>query len=198
MAFLLTSLTFFIIFLKHLSAHINDNHHRECLIHNQKYSYEYLQTENDHRSINPFEFINTYVSPIDQIKDFDNLKWSIKPADKINQTYHLINVNQNRLLCATYSIKDIVSLSLKLRLSIVALKDNDSSGLRSCEWKFEQIKGDRLNKFKILSVRFNKALYAVSSSFFFKKQNDKRNVNLGIYKKKSMSNEYDWIINCSL
>ena len=64
--------------------------------------------------------------------------------------------------------------------------------------KLEKINDDnRSNRFKILSVRFNKALYAPSSSFFFKKDNQERNVNLGVYKKNSKSNEYDWIINCS-
>jgi hypothetical protein len=149
----------------------------DCLIHNLKYSFEYLHIERDDKS-NRLDLSTLHLGSID---DYSNIRWLIEPVNIVeNKTFYIrTHKFAKRYLCGSNKLDDL----FKMR-RIVETRNEKSS---ECEWRLNSLS----NSFRITNVYYNQPLYA--ASFLFKKKL-KRNVYL--WHKKSTSNEFGWIVDC--
>jgi hypothetical protein len=161
-----------------------------CLIHNQKYSYEYLYASDDVSSSRTKEETsnhNIYTHQLGSVDDFDRLKWTITQAFGKSNSTVTIKSNQNEYLCASGSYQDIFRQRRKL-----FLKRNVNEFLNAnCQWRLEQI-GDK-TLYVIWNDWHNEPLYA--PSYLYRHDFKKRNVYLW-KKRPSSSGQFKWFIDC--
>ena len=163
----------------------------ECLIHNQKYSYEYLYASDDINSgMNKQPYHNVYTYSVGAVDDFDRIKWTISQTFKSNATV-TIKSNQDEYLCSSETYQDIFRHRRKLYLKSVKNKALKMIS-PNCHWRLEQIGNKTL--YVIWNDWHNEPLYA--PTFFYKQDTTKRNVFLW-RNSPSSSGQYKWFIDCS-
>ena len=162
-----------------------------CLIHNLKYSYEYLYASNNIFTTglinvkNPYHCI--YTIPIDSVDDFSKLKWKIRQVNQSNSMLVTIMSNKDEYLCASNLYHDVFHQRRR-----VYLKGKNKNLTQNCEWKLEKV---GLKRYIIWNDRFvNEKLYA--PSFFYKYNSIKRYVYLWKNEPKTSSDEFKWLIDC--
>ena len=193
-------LKFFLIinFLLIQSTKIFCQFHQEnkpinCLIHNQKYSFEYLFASDKIFSKNQKNYYNVYTNPIGLVNDYDRLKWTIAKVDKTNATVTIKSTN-NEYLCSSDSYKDIYRYRRKLYLHRMNSnhKESDIHEIlgKNCQWRLERLEEQT---YIIWNDLFNEPLYA--PTFFYK--HDLINRNVYLWKNKpSSSGQFKWLIDC--
>ncbi len=162
----------------------------ECLIHNQKYLYEYLYASDDFSSAHIVKntYHNVFTISVGAVDDFGRLKWTIAPSFKSNATL-TIKSSQNEYLCSSESYQDMFRNRRKLFLK----KRNNAIKMIGphCHWRFEQIGNKSL--YVIWNDWHNEPLY--SPSFIYKHDSSKRNVFLW-KNKPSSSGQFRWLVDC--
>ena len=162
-----------------------------CLIHNLKYSNEYLYASNNIFTTglinvkNPYHCI--YTIPIDSVDDFSKLKWKIRQVNQSNSMLVTIMSNKDEYLCASNLYHDVFHQRRR-----VYLKGKNKNLTQNCEWKLEKV---GLKRYIIWNDRFvNEKLYA--PSFFYKYNSIKRYVYLWKNGPTTSSDEFKWLIDC--
>ena len=164
-----------------------------CLIHNQKYSFEYLyasdkvftdiiKIQNPHRNI--------FTNPIGMVDDFNRLKWTITQVNQSNVTV-TIKSNNNEYLCSSDLHQDILHQRRRVYLKTMGKNRYIKMITPNCQWRLQQV---GVQSYIIWNDWFNEPLYA--PSFFYKHDLIKRNVYLWKHKPSS-SKQFIWSIDCS-
>jgi hypothetical protein len=167
-----------------------------CLIHNQKYSYEYLYATDKIFSSMPKNqniFYNVYINPIGLVNDYNRLKWTISQVGHKSNATVTIKSTNNEYLCSSNSYKDISRYRRKLYLHRISSKQSlDTQEIigQNCQWRLERLEGQT---YIIWNDWFNEPLYA--PTFFYKYDLINRNVYLW-KNKPSSSGEFKWLIDC--
>ena len=168
----------------------------DCLIHNQKYSYEYLYASNDiftdvFRNLSPFH--NVYTVHIGSVDDFSKLKWTIERVGELNDTKVTIKSNKGEYLCASHFSHDIFRQRRRIYLkNIINNKILFNKMTSNCEWRIEKVRDSE--KFMIWNEWFMEPIY--SPTFIYKRDLIHRNVYLWKNKPSSVGSEFKWSIDC--
>lgn len=189
------------------STSTNGDNFTECLIHNSKYSLEYLYSYSMSEMVNQSINLNrnVFLYPKSQIEDFDRIIWQFiqtptsPTTNRSLPAYFLRNMKTNEYLCSSNKFEHILLSRHKFhtanqRLVYTTSKiDNHmiKNGFNECKWRFEPVPHE-IDTYIIINVLRNESLY--SGSYFFKIGKYKRNVYLWF--KPSKSNEFRWIIDC--
>ena len=166
-----------------------------CLIHNVKYSNEYLYASNNIfrrdeilQIQNPDH--NIYTIWFESIDDYNKLKWTIEKMDNSNDTSVTIRSNKGEYLCASNLYHDLFHRRRKVYLK--GRNKNFKKLKQNCQWRLEQ---DDVHSFIIWNDYFvNEKLYA--PSFFYKYNSIKRYVYLWKNEPATSSEEFKWFIDC--
>jgi hypothetical protein len=182
---------------------------KHCLIHNLKFSHEYLYNSKGESDIKDYSS-NIITRPLNKVDDFIKLTWIFIPV-KVNQvqiihmnkSLYLIRSGQNanEYLCSTNEFEKISPIRRLIKL--FKINENDKFEYYNCFWNYEKV---YLNKtflgfkefetvFVLRNMLMNEPMYA--ASFFFNNGWDKRSVFTWVPKKGSDSNKFKWIIDCS-
>jgi hypothetical protein len=161
---------------------------RDCLIRNMNYKTEFLYTPNG---------LNVYTDEVDNVSDFDQLRWFILPIiDTQNNTnFYIVNTEFDKLLCTTFK-RDLFNK----RRNIYLENFNDLSLEKlnfKCLWSFrsnEKTLSNDDQKVTIWNVNYKEPLYA--ANFLYKSNflNSKRNVFT--YNSNPNSKQFFWHIIC--
>ena len=156
----------------------------DCLIHNLKYSFEYLY-------INKENLSTLHLGSVD---DYNKIRWLFEPVDDetskvtkmANKTFYIRTQQYgNKYLCATNKFEDT---TFKMRRKIETRTEKSFD----CQWRLDEIPTKSINHtFRIINVNYNQPLYA--ASFLFR---NKMKRNVFLWHKKSTSKEFGWIIDC--
>jgi hypothetical protein len=169
-----------------------------CVLHNIKYSNEYLYASNNIFTTDIINYKNPnhniYIVPDKSVDDFSKLKWTIKQTDQTNGTI-TIRSNKDEYLCASNLYHDLFHQRRRVYLKANSNKKSIIDNVnRNCEWRLEQSIGQI---YIVWNEFYNEPLYA--PSFFYKYNSIKRYVYL--WKKKpstsTSSEEFKWFIDCS-
>ena len=171
----------------------------ECLIGNNKYTYEYLSSSNDH-----------FTSPIDNLiinakyhhiylineltlKKLSNVKWIFIQMNQLDDTYYLKSKILNEYLCASdlldeFGRRDIYSIHIrndhfKIKSNKIDLK---------CVWKFQRT----LSDYAFNSYFIRNAYYTNESLFSAITKTTKYKRNVYLWNKVPSNDKYKWIIDC--
>ena len=185
-------LAFFLIqTIKTISDSKSNDLGSNCLIHNKKFSYEYLHAWNDNDTWIR-EKKKTDLISFGRINDFTNLRWSLIETTNGSGHYYIKNKNFEDCLCASSKFSDI----FHLRRVVMRLKINTNYNLLDyCKWKIVISPNSKtsIRSFSIVNVFYDEPLYAVS--YYFRKIPLKREIFLW-HKKEFNSNKFNWIIDC--
>ena len=160
-----------------------------CMIHNQEYSYEYLYSMNEQR-MSRLTKNNVYTCPLKQVKNFNNLRWSI--VENNSEIYYLKASYFDEYLCASFNFIDI----FHTRRIVRGIKINQSRNIyENCQWKIKKVNSKTSNStYSIINAFYDEQLYA--ASFPFKQGSHYRQTFLW-HKKDTKSNKFKWIIDCA-
>ena len=156
----------------------------KCLIQNEEYRFEFLYHSDDMFYSNrltgtPFTY------SLDNLLNLNRIRWILETTG--DETILIKSYQSNKYLCASGRYVDRFKIRRRVFLSNNFEKE-------TCEWKLESSDKKGMMVYMI-NVKYNQALYA--ASFFFKKDEYKRNVFLWHDKnEKYKSKKFEWIIEC--
>lgn len=216
---LLINKLIFLILIHLNSLKSNDiDVNKHCLIHNLKYSHEYLYTSKK-KNARKNSLAKIMTTPLSKVDDFNKITWMFLPVESnqiqmnffhnnnmnINRSTYLIKSGkyENEYLCATNQFERI-SLNSRLLIKLSKIKVGFDQIINyNCYWMLEKvylkktIDGFKESEtaFVIRNILVNEPLYA--ASFIFNSGWYKRSVFLWSAKGSVISDEFIWIVDCS-
>jgi hypothetical protein len=168
-----------------------------CFVHNYKYRFEFLARATNSTRLkfrNKIETSmgsNTFLISLDQINDYERIKWNIIRARNQGEVFYLKNSKYGEYLCATNMFETVF---VKRRLvTSIKMDANKIEAIKKCQWKVKELRG---NIYTIWNVFANEPLY--TASFLFKRGWNERNVFLWHEKNATIiRSEFAWIIECN-
>jgi hypothetical protein len=162
-------------------------HSIECLIHNEQYAFEYLESfpKSDTTQL------NTY--PLNLIKNFNQIKWVLIRDDDDHRSinsFYLKSWTRDEFLCATTTIEYAWKKRRRLIKLIKMTRDNHFA----CKWNLNKVNMNKNdNKYTIWSDYFNEPMYAS----VFVKIFDIHTRFVFLWSKKPNSKQFNWFIDCN-
>ena len=169
---------------------------KQCLIHNQEYSHEYLYNTDEFSAAHIKRNVFTY--PLNKIKDYEKISWTFLPSifeiGEKNTTYYMIQSLKydHEYLCGTNE-HELMSPYRRL-IKRLKLTDVKKRAHLICHWKIENEKSNNLTN-NIVNMLFDEPLYAAAG--FFSVERNKRSVYLWRGKRNLHSKKFKWMIDCS-
>jgi hypothetical protein len=176
----------------------NDNNNQiECMIHNEKYQFEYLYQSDD---VEELIKSSIYTYSLGSVDNFDHIKWNLITIDRRFNLFYLRSHKLNQYMCST---SKRVNLFGRMMHNRVDLTDD-----KSCEWRLEKVESEFNNRtYKIWNMKYeNELIYA--STHFFKLDRNKRgvymvsNINEISYatndynSNRDETNQFNWNFDC--
>ena len=189
---ILISFTIIFVQIKQKSCQFSVKKPIDCLIHNQKYSHEYLYASNNIFITDLLKIHHKiYTISIKSLEDdYDRVKWTINQmTDQSNGTLTVtIKSNSGQYLCASNLYQDLFRKRRKIFLKIDHYNRNDQT---DCKWRLNKI---GFQTYTIRNDLFNEHLYA--PSLFYMDDLVHRNVYLFKNKQSNTGSEFKWLIDC--
>jgi hypothetical protein len=165
----------------------------ECLINNLEYSFEYLHTSDDTDQLEKVYHRNIYTFPLEEIDNFDYLRWSLIQIDGLSDTFYITShLFNNEYLCSSFKFDDVFRTRRMIyRRDLKKQKNNDN-----CKWKLLKLESYSNNRtFRIKNLKYKEYLYADETHF--RRDSFKRNIYLFGKSPSNETNQYDWLVDCS-
>jgi hypothetical protein len=180
---------------------------QHCLIHNLKYSHEYLYASKKKHAT-----YNIWTTLLSKVDDFNKITWIFIPVNveflqmdpMMNTTHYLIKNGkyENQYLCASNQLQKM-SLDDRLLIKLSTIKHFDQFHNYDCYWTFEKVYVKKTidgfkeseSAFMIKNMLVNEPMYA--ASMFFNTGWYKRSVFLYLPKKSIILEKCLWNIDCS-
>lgn len=159
----------------------------ECLIHNDKYGFEYLISDTLSAQV------HTY--PLKLIKNYDQIKWLLIRADSdSNDLFYLKSLSSiNGFLCAT--VNKYAWKKKRRLINLVGLDYLINQDDTLCKWSIRKVNSSTKsdNKYTIWSNYFNESMYAS----MFAKRFDIHTRYVFLWNDKPDSKQFNWFIDCN-
>lgn len=167
----------------------------ECLINNLEYAFEYLHTSDDTDQLEQIYQRNIYTYPLEEIENFDFLKWNLVQIDGLPDTFFIISHSFNEeYLCASYKFDDVFRTKRMIYRRMVNKKQQKN--IDNCKWKLSKIESYSNNRtFRIRNLKYREYLFADETNF--KRDGFKRNIYLNGKHPSNETNQFDWLVDCS-
>ena len=180
----------FILILLVLSESVkqiaNKSPAKECVISNQKYTFEYL--------VNKFEIIHS--TRINKVRSFDEIKWKFDNISGLNHTYFIRSSLNNLYICLS-NVIDRFNLRRYVVLNDLNINEKtySKSIFDACKWKLDKVKKDQ-NTYKIINKQYNAPMYA--PGFIFKVTYKEVNYRKAFlwHGKSTDGDEFKWNVVC--
>ena len=158
----------------------------KCLIHNQKFMFEYLV------SFGAKNKLSTY--PLKGFDNFNQIKWLL--IRSFNNTFYIKSLTNNYFICSSeYEFANGILFSKNSRqiVKMVELSSviNDD---RFCKWIFKKHEQDEQNIYMIWNDYFNKPLFA---SYFTMSSNIISARHVFLWYKQPDSKQFNWFVDCN-
>jgi hypothetical protein len=186
-----------LIFVQLENINININQ-IECMIHSEKYQFEYLYQSDDAEELIKSSI---YVYSVENVANFEHIKWNLISIDRSLNVFYLRSHKLNQYMCSTSKRVNLFGRMMENRLEI---SNNDD---KSCEWRLEKLFNELNNRtYKIWNVKYESELL-YTSTHFFKLDKNKRGVYLMSNKNETNhendkndnsaeSKRFNWNIDC--
>ena len=172
---------------------------KECLIHNQAYSYEYLFIERNYDKTKR----NVYTLPLNNMKDFNHLefiRWNIIPFKETNSYFIKSLLLDDGYLCSSKHLNGFFTRTrsiIGLKIPFIHKYFNSQTIIDNCLWYFDRDETSnkiRNKTFIIWNKKYKEPLYASVKNYFSDPL--RRNVYSlnGRYNIKSKA--IKWIVDC--
>ena len=166
----------------------------ECMIHNEKYQFEYLYQSAD---IEELIKSSIYTYPLGSVDNFDHIKWNLVLIDRKLNVFQLRSHKLDQFMCSTSKRVNLFGRMMDNRMEV--------TGDKACQWRLEKVANHFNNRtYKIWNMKYeNELVYA--SNHFFKLDKNKRGVYLmsdatnnefDVINYQNENSQFNWNIDC--